>query len=50
MFTMYVEGAVDDAKDRHTREKEGLKDKHDREMDAARLADTRKKNMKEEIK
>ena len=48
-FTMYVEGAVDDARERHADEKERLKAKHDREMDAARLADTRQKNLKETL-
>ena len=39
--------AAADAKDRHNREKERLKDKHDRELDAARLRDTRTKNTNE---
>jgi dephospho-CoA kinase len=36
--------AMDAAKERHKREKNQLKVKHDREMDAARLRDTRVKN------
>ena len=36
--------AMDAVKQRHTSEKEALKTKHDREMDAARLRDTRVKN------
>ena len=50
MFTMYVEGAASDTRARHGSERADLKNKHDREMDAARLLDTQKKNMKEEIK
>jgi len=39
------EGAISDmTKERHKREKESLKTKHDREMDAARLRDARTKN------
>jgi len=46
-FTMYLEGAEEDiARERHAVERERLKTKHDREMDAARLADTKKKNLK----
>ena len=36
------------AKERHKDEKESLKRKHDRELDAARLRDTRTKNMSED--
>ena len=36
--------AMDTVKQRHTSEKEALKTKHDREMDAARLRDARTKN------
>ena len=35
---------MDTVKQRHTSEKETLKTKHDREMDAARLRDARTKN------
>ena len=39
--------AAADAKERHNDEKERLKRKHDRELDAARLRDTRTKNANE---
>ena len=39
--------AVANAKERHNDEKESLKRKHDRELDAARLRDTRTKNANE---
>ena len=39
--------AASDAKERHNDEKERLKRKHDRELDAARLRDTRTKNANE---
>jgi hypothetical protein len=46
---MQENDAANAAKNRHDREKERLKAKHDREMDAARLRDTRSKNMDEEF-
>ena len=49
-FKWLKEGAASDTRARHGSEKADLKNKHDREMDAARLLDTKKKNMKEEIK
>ena len=44
-----MESAKIDTKKRHKVEKERLRVKHDREMDAARLADTRQKNLKETL-
>jgi len=46
---MQESDAVNDLKKDHDKEKERLKDKHDREMDNARLRDTRSKNMDEEF-
>ena len=41
---------IDRVKQRHQREKERLKDRHDDQMDSARLADAREKNRKTEEK
>ena len=46
-FKWLKEGAASDTRARHGSERADLKNKHDREMDAARLLDTKKKNMKE---
>jgi len=45
---MFGEGAVEDTRERHKREKEALKQQHDSEMDAARLQDAREKNQQTE--
>lgn len=45
---MQENDAAKAAKERHKDEKESLKRKHDRELDAARLRDTRTKNMSED--
>lgn len=45
---MFGEGAVEDTRERHKREKEAMKRDHDREMDQARLQDTREKNQQTE--
>ena len=46
---MQESDVVNALKKDHDKEKERLKDKHDREMDNARLRDTRSKNMDEEF-
>jgi len=45
---MFGEGAVEDTRERHKREKEALRQQHDSEMDAARLQDAREKNQQTE--
>ena len=49
LFSTYIESATIDTKNRHKLEKERLRVKHDREMDAARLKDTRDINLKERM-